>query len=274
MSRYIRKLIWLASYPIIRQITRLENLHSGEECYIFGDGSSVKQFELSAFADKVSIAVNAFPRHRDARKLNLRYWVVAEAGFFLPPLFRTSMNNIKGYRNRLRFQSFYRRQPRDSWNLIQITSITNLPGLWKDCPYYFWDQLPRGSRGHNNLRADSMFAGSICAAITLAQYLGFKKVILIGFDNTHNPGMSHHWYENITPIVSPQIPGIYHRDFFDMMLKHIEIVTMTPTPQSTELPSVDYRSLTGRDLCYRENVELLAREDLEVLALNPRYKIF
>lgn len=253
-------------------MTRLENLHAGQECYIFGDGSSIKKFELSAFADKVGIAVNAIPRHRDARQLNLRYWIVAEAAFFLPPVFPSPKNMAKGFWNRLRLQSFYRRQPRDSADLVQITSITNLPGLWRNHTYYFWDRLPRRRRDHRSPRTDSMFAGSICAAITLAHYLGFRKAILVGMDKTHNPRTSHHWYENTTPIISPQI--LRDREFFETMMKHIEIVTVTPTPQSTELPSVDYKSLTGRDLCYRENVELLTREDLEILALNPGYNIF
>lgn len=274
LSRFVRKLVWLASYPILRQITRLENLHAGEECYIFGDGSSIKKFELSAFADKVGIAVNTIPRHRDARQLNLRYWIVAEAAFFLPPLLPSPRNRAKGFWNRLRFQSFYRRQPRDSADFVQITSLTNLPGLWRNHTYYFWDRLPRRRPDHGSPRTDSMFAGSICAAITLAQYLGFRRAILVGIDYTHNPGTSHHWYENTTPIISPQIPGTYHREFFETMMKHIEIVTVTPTPQLTELPSVDYKSLTGRDLCYRENIELLTREDLEILALNPGYNIF
>lgn len=273
-KRFVRKLVWLVFYPVLSKIAHLESLHAGEECYIFGDGSSIKNFELSAFADKIGIAINAFPRHRGAQQLNLRYWIVAEPGFFLPLLFRPRFKNIKGYRNRVRFQSFFRRQPRDSSDLIRISSIMNLPGLWRDRAYFFWEQLPRGSRDHKNPRTDSMFADSICAAITLAQYLGFKKAVLVGFDYTHNPGMSYHWYENTTPIAFPENPETYHREFFDMMLKHIEIVTLTPTPQSTKLPSVDYRSFTGRDLCYRENIELLAREDLEVLALYPGYKIF
>jgi hypothetical protein len=274
VHHYIRKLIWIASYPLLRRIIELEGLHSGQECYIFGDGSSIAKFDLSAFADKVGIAVNAFPRHRDAQTLNIRYWIVAEAGFFLPPLFRTPKNKARGYRNRVRFQSFYRRQPRDAPDLVQITSVSNLPGLRGKQTYYFWDQLPRRRQDCDTPRSSSMFAGSICAAVSLAHYLGFTKVFLVGIDNTHNPGTSHHWYENITPVASPQIPRTYHPEFFETMTKHIEIVTVTPTPQLTELPSVDYQSLTGRTLRDRKNVELLAREDLEVLALNPRYKVF
>lgn len=274
MLRSIRKLVWIASYPILRRITDLEDLHSGQECYIFGDGSSIKRFDLSAFGDKVGIAVNALPRHRDAQTLNIRYWMIAEAGFFLPPVFRSPKNSAKGYRNRVKLQSFYRRQPRDTTELVQITSISNLPGLRGKKTYYFWDRFPRRKSDHDSPRSSSMFAGSICAAISLAHYLGFARAFLIGIDNTHNPGTSHHWYENVTPISSPQIPGIYHREFFETMMKHIEIVTVTPTPQSTEIPSIDYQSFTGLTLRDQENSQLLAREDLEILALNPRYKIY
>jgi len=274
MAESIRKLIRLVSYPFLRQILKLENRHLGQECYIFGDGASIRRFELSAFSDKVGIAVNTFPRHRDVRELNLRYWLVAEAGFLLPPLLQTRQNPVEGLRNRLRYQSLYRRRAGDSPNLIQITSIVNLVGLWRNQTYYFWDKLPRRKPYKNVPTTDSMFASSICAAITIAQFLGFKKAYLVGFDYTHNPCTSYHWYEQVDPIVSPQIPGTYHREFFETMMKHIKIVTVTPTPQSTELPSVDYRSLTGRKLCNRTNYELLAREDLETLALNPGFKIY
>lgn len=274
LTRFTRKLIWLATYPVLRQIRKLENLHSGEECYIFGDGSSIKQFDISVFSDKISIAVNAFPRHKDVRNLNLRYWIVAEAGFFLPPLIRTQGNYPKTYKDRLRFQSFYRRQPRDSSDLVQITSITNLPGLWGRRTYYFWDHLPQTKSDCENPRTNLMFAGSVCAALTIAQYLGFKKAYLIGFDYTHNPPTAQHWYENTSSILSPHELGDFHEQYFNTMMKYIEIVTVTPSPQFTKLPSIDYKLLTDRDLGYRENTELLTRDDLDVLALVPHYKIF
>jgi len=274
LSHFTRELIWFTTYPVLRQIRKLENLHSGQECYIFGDGQSVKKFELSAFANKIGIAVNAFPRHRDAWQLDLRYWLVAEPGFFLPPLVRLSGTYPRTYRNRLRLQSFYRRRPSDSSNLIQITSITNLPGLWTNQTYYFWDKLPRKDSDRDISTTKAMFAGSMYTALTIAQYLGFKKAFLIGFDYTHSPATSNHWYENVSSILSPtELEGLQW-DFFETMLKHIEIVTVTPTPQVTRLPSIDYKSLTGYDLGYRENSELLALEDLEVLDLVSDYKIF
>lgn len=118
-----------------------------------------------------------------------------------------------------------------------------------------------------------MFAGSICAALTIAQYLGFKKAYLVGFDYTHNPPTAKHWYENVSQILSPQELGDFHVQYFNTMMKYIEIVTVTPSLQVTKLPSINYKSLTGRDLSYRENFELLDQSDLDVLALVPDYKI-
>ncbi len=261
-------------YPFLRRIKDLENLHSGEECYIFGDGSSVKQFELSAFADRISIAVGLVPRHIESKHLNLRYWIVAEPGFFLPPLIRLQKTKIKKFKNRKKFQSLYRTVTLNKSSIIRITSVANLFGEWFAGTYFFWDKLPRRNCHDDHPNTDDMFADSICSALTLAQYLGFRKVFLIGFDYTHNPPMAKHWYESVPSEVSNEVPTTWHLEFFNAMRKHIEIVTVTSTPQSTGLSSIDYQTLTGQALRHRENSELLSREDLETLAQFKGYKIF
>jgi hypothetical protein len=270
----LRALTRLITKPLLNRIKQLEGAHEGAECYIFGDGSSVGYFDLSSFSDKVGIAVNAFPRHKDASDADIRYWIIAEAGFFLPPIFRqTHMNEVRGFRNRIRFQSFYRRRPNES-GMTFVTSVTNFPTTLHRGTYHFLDSLPKQIRNQGYSSSRDSFAGSICAALTIAEYLGFRRAYLVGIDNTHNPGTSHHWYECVEPIKSAQIPGTYHSKFFSEIVKHIEIITVTPFPQQTELPSIDYESLTGKKPYFRKNRELLSFKDLQLLALNPSYQIF
>ena len=47
---------------------KLENIHDGESCYIFGDGHSIKYYDISNFNDKIGIACNHFPFHKDLKK--------------------------------------------------------------------------------------------------------------------------------------------------------------------------------------------------------------
>jgi hypothetical protein len=273
MEDVFRSLFGFLTRPLLNRIKKLEGKHEGEDCYIFGDGSSVSFFDLSKFNDKVGIAVNAFPRHVDAHRTNIKYWIIAEAGFFLPPIFkRKNMNEVSGFRNRIRFQSFYRRRQGER-DFIMFTSVSNFLTTLHPKMYYFWGRLPRVKRRFGFVSNRESFAGSICAALTLAEYLGFQRAYLVGIDYTHNPITSHHWYESVKPIKSAQIPGAYHSQFFSEIQKYIEVITVTPFPQKTELPSIDYESLTSTKPQHRRNVDLLSPEDSLLLALNPHYQI-
>ena len=60
----------------IRQILesknfKLEDKHLGEECYIFGDGVSIQHYDLENFNDKIGIACNHFPFHKDFKKTKI-----------------------------------------------------------------------------------------------------------------------------------------------------------------------------------------------------------
>ena len=69
---------------IERNNIRIENIHEGESCYIFGDGHSIKYYDLSNFNDKVGIACNHFPFHKDFNKTNTKYAILIEPYYFMP----------------------------------------------------------------------------------------------------------------------------------------------------------------------------------------------
>lgn len=268
-----RRGVWLVGYPLLSRITDLEGLHSGEDCYIFGDGHSIKYFDLSRFNDKIGLAVNCFPCHVDFELTDTRYWVIAEPGLFMPPILNPSVAGVKGIRNRLRFQGLFKRKPRDGRRLVRITSLPNCIGDVGRNTYHFFDRLPSRDPAVRFESSKDSFAGSICAVLTIARYMGFKRAYLVGFDYTHNPRTSFHWYEAAPPLRTPQEPRSYHPEFFDEIQRHMEVITVTPVPQETELRSVDYGSLTGSSPAFRENHELLEARDLEILALNDGYRV-
>lgn len=42
-----KKIIYNIASPILSKIRTLKNKHEGETCYLFGDGASIKYFDLS-----------------------------------------------------------------------------------------------------------------------------------------------------------------------------------------------------------------------------------
>jgi len=258
-------------YPALSTIKTIEHAHAGEECYIFGDGQSIQRYDISRFSDRVGIAVATFPRHRQARELDLRYWVLAEPFLLTPPFTRGGFSSRK---NRARHYRLYQRREKDSSTLLRIVHITNLPVEAGSGSKYIFECFP-ASKSKNQWRSRrDYFSGSVNSAVSLAIYLGFKRAYLIGFDYTHAPPTTGHWYEKT--ICDAVDTGIveYKRDYFAWAQQFIELISVVPSPQLTTMPSVDYESFTGDKLQCQGNHELATSEDLALLALWPGYEVF
>ena len=266
----MRKLLWICSYPFLSRIRALEDIHRGEECYIFGDGCSLQNFDLSVFSDRVAIAVATFPRHRQAGAVNLRYWVLAEPFLLTPPF---AKGGFLSRRDRARHYRLYRRRSSDDPSMVRVVHITNLPVELGSCSEYFFDHLPSQRNKDLWKSRQDFFSGSINSALSLAIYLGFKRAYLVGFDYTHAPPISGHWYEDTYVELSDTSMLEYKKDFFSWAQQFIEIVTVVPNPQVTALDSIDYESLTGAKPRHYENSELATSEDLGLLSLWPGYNI-
>ena len=262
--------MWLITYPVLSTIKTLERAHAGEECYIFGDGQSIQRYDISRFSDRIGIAVATFPRHKQAIELNLRYWVLAEPFLLTPPFTRGGFSSRT---NRVRHYRLYRRREADGSRLLRIVHITNLPVELGSRSKYIFEQFPASKHKNQWRSRRDYFSGSVNSAVSLAIYLGFKRAYLIGFDYTHAPPTTGHWYEKTNHDVIDTGIIEYKRDYFAWAQKYIELITVVPTPQSTNLPSVDYESFTGAKLQYRGHHELATSEDLALLALWPGYEV-
>jgi len=265
----VRSGIGLIAAPLLRRIKALENAHQGEDCYIFGDGASIKYFDLSKFADKCGIAVGVIPHHRQFEETAIEYWILPEPMFFWPAIRR---GPYRSRADRARFQNFFKPTRRLKRRVTCFLNVTNFPVGLSRKTFYFFDRLPTNRPEVFKIKEINYFAGSINASLTLAAYLGFRRAYLVGFDYTHSPACAGHWYEKGPGI--PQEFHSYNKDFFSWISQHLEVVTVVPTPQETSLASIDYTTLTGGTLEYRENTDLITIEELTELSVWDDYRIF
>jgi hypothetical protein len=223
--------------------------------------------DLRSFTDLPSIATNEIINHIEFDVLDCKYWLMPE------PLFHWPMNAsaiskerslVNRYKNGLHPRSF------SKLTVMPILNALSFPFTFRSRAFYFY----YGTRHFKGLpiaeRADA-FSGTINAAITIAIHLGFNKVYLVGFDYTHAPSTSLHWYEYGRGLVSDH--SGYNTDFFNEALKYIEIVTVTVDAKSEILPYITYQNLTGKIPTYRENSELLNSERLSVLKQHISYSV-
>jgi len=269
LIQQFKRILYGLSFPIQKKIRKLQNKHQGEECYLFGDGISIKWFELDHFKDKISISVGYLPFHNDFYKLNTEYCLLVEPNWFYP-FVKTYITPSTYIVNHI--QSAYRKCISKNLDKNFIVSLSNFPVLnGPNITHLFYD-LPNSDiviyfRKHNI----EPFHGSLRASILMAIYMGFSKVYLVGYDYTHSPSRSMHWYEKGRGL-DKEIKD-YNQDFFSIALNFIEIITVTVDKKSYKLKSVTYKELTGENPIYKENHEIISTNYLKILSSWPNYDL-
>ncbi len=192
MQQYLENL--LAGFAATR-LTKFRNRHRGEACYVFGDGPSVKWFDLSGFQDLPAICCGMLPFHRDAHKLDLRYCVLLEPWAFTPEFVHARVSGLKNFSAVLAEYRAAIRQNRQKEFFVHITNYPSLTG--KNISYVFRRLPDTSDAAQPQLRQFDVFAGSFHGSLALAWYMGFTKIYLIGFDAwTVQPARNMHWYEH------------------------------------------------------------------------------
>lgn len=271
MKNFAKKTLFRACKPVLSKIQFLKNSHKGEKCYLFGDGISIKWFDLGKFSDSLSIPCGYIPFHNDFEKLNVEHFLLIEPWFFYP-FHRTTSPPKRILRNNL--QKLYRKDVFEKHRQKKfIFNLSNFPIVNRENVFFTFKELhdPQHEEDLITNRIDC-FSGSLRATVFLAIYLGFDQCSLVGFDYTHLPGRSHHWYEKGTGIFKTL--QNYNAEFFNIAKEFIDITTITLDGKSEFLDSKTYSELTGSKPVYKENTEIANRTYLDAFAQWPGFKIY
>ena len=250
-------------------LRKFSNIHKGESCYVFGDGPSIKWFDLARFSDHPGICCGMIPFHNDFAKLNVEY-----LNFATPWIFAPKVIQPKAYHKHRaivdEYERFIKRTPNKEF-FIHLTSALLMSGR---NIHYVFRGLPRMSNRIDELLSDyDVFGGAFYASIALAYYLGFTTVYLVGFDAwTIEPVRNMRWYEFgegaiVQRTVTPD-------PVLEILKEEIDIWSISLDGRSSRVKSVSYQSYTGQPPVFRENYELMSEARLRILAENPAYVIY
>ena len=269
MINFIKNIANLIFKKQLNHLEKYKNIHKGEICYIIGGGISLKWFDLQNFSDKVSIGCNFIPFHNDFDKLNCKYLLLMEPWWFYPYKFLNIKNIKKNY-----IQSLYRKAIIKFNKKIYLLNISNLPVTFmnKNLIYTSNDNFKNKLKYTHKIDIDDPLAGSLNASISLAIYMGFKECVLVGFDYTHSPSRSLHWFEKGKGFFHEQIN--YNLVFFKQVRNNIILKTLTLDGESKLLDFVTYENYTKSKPKYKENEFLLNPNILKTLSTWEGYNIY
>jgi hypothetical protein len=254
-------------HPILKKNEVFKNKFKGETCYIFGNGASLKYVDFKNFQNHPSIGINHLILHKEFNLLDICCYTLPEPMSFYPyyknPYKLKYEKNIMG--------SLFRSQMIKFPNIKLFTSFTNILGTNFRKTYYlhhFGKKEP--DVNYLNLCSEfSYLAGGLYAGIGLAISLGFKKAILVGCDYLMKPKTYGHFYSQ------PREGNDYglnpYNELLDDCLSMIDLEAISINAQDSWIPCTDYKKFTGVSTSYRENTEIISRDNLMIL--NEAYKM-
>jgi hypothetical protein len=255
---------------ILKKTSLLKDSRIGESCYIFGDGVSLKWFNLKNFSDKKVIALSYIFFHKDSSNLNYDLGLLTEPYYFYK-YFKLPWEPKTFWRNKI--QEKFRKIIKFHDKVSFVVNLSCYPVLRGKNVYYVYKTLNDFKFANECLEnGESIYGGSLKVAISLAIYMGYSEVILVGCDYTHEISKSKHWYE-YGEGVDKDHPN-YLEKFFTIAQKYIKIKTITLKGKGSVLPSITYEDYTGQKPRYIENFALVDHSTLSLLNTWPDYQIF
>ena len=248
--------------------------HEGESCYIFGNGSSIKHYDLKKFDDRIGIGCNNLFFHKEFNSVNIKYYYTGHSFLYYP--FWTNTYNKKFERNLL--GKIYKNKIRLNQDITYVTSLSDYFSMRGPNIYYCYHfGLP--FRGFAHSRMDSAFTSvesGLVGMLGMAVFMGFTDVTLVGCDYLSFPQRHGRFFETgIRPETSWEKP-LGKKFLFDLR-RHadVRVLTLNESYRGHILPHVDYKTLSGDEPLYRENDELVSEEDLRDLNLSRMdYRIY
>lgn len=256
------------SKNIISKNKKYLNIHRNDECYIFGNGLSLKYYDLSLFNDKIGIACGPVFSHKDFRKTKIKYLYEGQPFFF----YRYWKNPYRGFSiEKNLIGTFYKDKIKKIKDVVFFCSLSNFFGI-RGKNINFLHHFDQEFNGFNHSSIDNEFTtmkSALMAMIGLSINMGFKRVILVGCDYCMYPSTIGHFFEkgvlknnlNFNKNLS------YLEQFKTLNDTNIEISILIPNADfsSSLFKCITYKELTNSKPKFFENTELISNEDLKIL---------
>ena len=260
----------LHSYVLKRNIY-YRNKHKGETCYIFGNGASIKYFDITKLPNHITIATTFSLFDNRMKKIIPNYYVIPDQYNFysFAPIF--SVNQKKYFPLTYNYLSIlFKKIISNNQNTIFFISITNYYSYFirpKNLNFFASSSTKEENKDKSfDLSRDFNYLdGSLDVMIGIAKYMGFSKAILIGCDYLGEPKVEGHFYSDETPSFGKPIHDEYFKRIKEIS-EGIEIMTIFPNNvKSPHFKTFNIQNFDNIDEKYVNNYDIINSDDLTLM---------
>lgn len=268
----------ILSKKIISKNKKYLNIHKNDECYIFGNGLSLKYYDLSLFNDRVGIACGPVFSHKDFRNTKIKYLYEGHP-FFFYRIWKNPYRVFSIEKNLL--GNFYKNNLKKIKDVDFFCSLSNYFGIRGE-NVNFLHHFNKEFKGYNYSSINNEFTSmksSLMGMIGLSINMGFKRIILVGCDYCMTPSTIGHFFEkgDIINNLNFNENSSYLEQFKTLKNINIDISILTPNSDfsSTLFKCITYQELMNSKPKFSKNTDLISNEDLKILNdSGMNYKIY
>lgn len=164
---------------ILKENESLKNIHQGKRCFIVGAGSSIKKQNLKLLKNEITFGLNEFFLHPDYKEIKPKYLIFSGFG----------IHNVPVEKQLLWYKNYEDKIAGISTPIINVCDhnfISKNKLLSKiDKKFIQYESNLETLSGNGIDATKSLYAcqGVGAMAIQVAMYMGFKEIILLGFDH-------------------------------------------------------------------------------------------
>lgn len=166
----------------LRKNKQFHNQYKGQRCFVIGNGPSLKSVDLSSLANEYTFTVNQISRNPHFKELKTNFHFITDTVFF-----QIDENNSEDLElmNTIKKINTENNRPTVFFPVL-VMEFAKKHGLDKDFDLHF---LAEGLYFLDNIKIDySKYVPGFCTVvqfcITMAIYMGFSEIYLLGCDNT------------------------------------------------------------------------------------------
>ena len=272
--KYIFYYFWQFHFSVLRKNKSFKDKHKGETCYIFGNGASLKFFDISKLPKHITIATTFSLFDKRMKYMKPEYYILPDQYNFYPFTIDRDKygNKIKGLSLTVNYLStIFKKIINDNPETLFFTSITNFYSFMrrpKNLNYFAVTNIFKNelSKPSYDLSKDfNCLDGSLDIMIGTAKYLGFSKAILVGCDYLGTPKYEGHFYSDESPYYGKSI----HREYLDRIKSissGIELMTIFPDDIKSSLFKLksikEFNNIIEK---YINNYDIISPKDLNLL---------
>ena len=261
---------------ILKKNNILKDIYKDEDCFIFGNGCSLKNYDLTKFSKKNIFSCGWLFLHKDYKYLNILADFEMHPGIFLPFWKNEYKNNFEFNRP----NKIFKNRERLVKPKYFFTSLLNLPGLlkFKNIHYLYHFGIKKFDYKHiDPSQKFSLMENSLYAMIGIASFMGFKNIYLVGMDYLLDRPIVGHFYENFQTITDEsQSEKLNKLNFFNFFQKKINFkLVISNSKYKSFLDTIEYKHLFNTQNENKSNLDIVFKDDLELLnKANLNYRIF